>query len=101
MYTSITNTFSMNSWLLSMEDDDKPMLALAKRLISNGRECLLVTNDNFRDHIHEGDITQEWFDQYVVSYMWLGGSNRLFLNLPHDVAANLPHLQDGGGLGRA
>ena len=79
----------------SRRDDDKPMLALAKTLISAGHEVLLVTKDMFRDHIRDGDITQEWFDQHVVSYMWLN-SERFFINLPHDLAARMPHLQDGG-----
>jgi hypothetical protein len=52
-----------------------------------------VTNDTFQNHVREGEITQDWFDAHVVSYLWIASTNRLMLNLPHD--ANLPHLQGG------
>ena len=59
------------SWTPPRRDDDKPQIHHAKQIIEAGRECLVVTNDNYMDHIREGEITQDWFDRHVVSYLWL------------------------------
>ena len=74
-------------------DDDKPAIHWAKSQIGQGKECIIVTNDNFADHIDDGDITREWFNKHVVSYLWIGNTNRLMLNLPHTV--DMPGLQGG------
>ena len=38
---------------------------------------------NFRDHIKQGKITvDEWFQQHVVGYMWLGRGGALQF-MPH------------------
>lgn len=36
-----------------------------------------------QDHIREGRITQQWFGEHVVSYMWLGRRNELMINFAH------------------
>ena len=77
-------------------DDDKPAIYFAKSHIDQGKECIIVTNDNFADHIRGGDISTEWFNNHVVSYQWIGNTNRLMLNL-HDLprTVDMPCLQNG------
>ena len=86
----------------SMRDDDKPQIDFVAMQVKNGNEAMLLTNDNFRNHIQDGKITREWFTANVVSYVWIpkirDGVSRtvLMLNdLPEHL--QLPHLQGGGG----
>ena len=43
---------------------------------------MLLDVTNFRDHIKQGKITDEWFQQHVVGYMWLGRGGALQF-MPH------------------
>ena len=74
----------------SRRNDDLPQIQYARKMVERGEEALLVTNDNFFDHIQKGVLTQGFFDRHVVSYQWIGRTNELMLNLP-DGAAH-PHL---------
>lgn len=60
-------------------NDDDAMIGFAKGKLGQGHECYLVTNDLFKDHIRQGKITDEWFKQHVVGYMWLGLGGELQL----------------------
>ena len=74
----------------SRRDDDRPTIQYCKKLLQRGEECYLLTNDNYRDHIQSGDITQAWFDAHVLSYMWVGRTNNLLINNQQNIS--LPEL---------
>lgn len=76
-------------------NDDHALIGFANGKLGQGHECYLVTNDNFKDHIKEGKITDEWFEQHVVGYMWLGHGGELQI-MPHEkLKVLLPGLDSG------
>jgi len=93
------NAELLDAWLSyitftpSRRNDDDALIDFAKGKLGHGHECYLVTNDNFKDHINQGKkgkkgkkgkITDEWFKQHVVGYMWLGRGGELQLMPDHN-----------------
>jgi predicted RNA-binding protein YlqC (UPF0109 family) len=85
----------------SRRNDDDALINFAKGKLGQGHECYLVTNDNFKDHINQGKkgkkgkkgkITDEWFKQHVVGYMWLGRGGELQLMPDAKLEGVLPGL---------
>ena len=64
----------------SYRDDDIPQIEHVKSQLVLGNECLLLTNDTFQDHCREERVDRQWVDRHVVSYMWLGRTNKLIFN---------------------
>jgi hypothetical protein len=96
------NAELLDAWLSyitftpSRRNDDDALIDFAKGKLGHGHECYLVTNDNFKDHINQGKkgkITDEWFKQHVVGYMWLGRDGELQLMPDPDLKGVLPGLR--------
>ena len=71
-------------------DDDDAQIMYAKAELLMGRECYVITNDNWDDHKRRGKITEEWFQQHVVPFSWIGRTERLLLTPPEGIV--LPGL---------
>lgn len=56
----------------SGSSDDRQMIRLA-----NSPYSLLITNDNFRDHIRNAIITQQFVDQRTIKYFTLQRTDQM------------------------